>query len=149
MLQRIQTLYLLLAIGLMVAFLFIPFGYTLLDEPATEQFKEQSLRAIDFIGLLIPAVLAIVCMFSAIFMFRALPGQQALVVVSALFVGACVGVVIYVLTAGLYDTNPEVATRTAWGGGGLLLIATWIALWAAYRGISHDRKLLRSYDRLR
>lgn len=149
MLQRIQTLYLLLAIGLMVAFLFIPFGYTVLDGSATGQLKEQSLRAIDFIGLLIPAVLAMVCMFSAIFMFRALPGQQTVVVVSALFVGVCVGVVIYVLTAGLYDTNPEVSTRTSWGGGGLLLIVTWIALWAAYRGIAHDRKLLLSYDRLR
>lgn len=149
MIQRIQTIYLILAIALMVAFFFVPFGYTMFDEPATGQFKEQPLKCIEFIGLIIPAALAIVCLIAAIFMFRQLPGQQALIIVGALFIGACVGIVIYVLTAGLYDTNPEVTTRTVWGGGGLLLIAAWIALWGAYRGIARDRKLLRSYDRLR
>lgn len=149
MIQRSQTLYLLLAIALMVAFLFMPFGYTVLDDAATGQYVEKPLKALTFVGLIIPVALSLLTMVIAIFTFRRIPVQQAMVIVAALFIGACVGVVVYVLTAGLADTDPEIATRTVWGGGGLLLVAAWLALWAAYRGMAHDRKLLRSYDRLR
>ena len=149
MIQRIQTVYLIIAIGLMIAFFFMPFGYTQLADPATGQYKEQALKGIEFLGLIIPTALAILTMVIAVFSFRKLQVQQTLVIVGALFIGACVGVVIYVLPAGLYDTNPEVTARTIWGGGGLLLIASWLALFGAYRGMAADRKLLRSYDRLR
>lgn len=149
MIQRIQTVYLIIAIGLMIAFFFMPFGYTQLADPAIGQYKEQALKGIEFLGLIIPTALAILTMVIAVFSFRKLQVQQTLVIVAALFIGACVGVVIYVLSAGLYDTNPEVTARTIWGGGGLLLIASWLALFGAYRGMAADRKLLRSYDRLR
>lgn len=149
MIQRIQTIYLVIAIALMVAFFFVPFGYTVFDDPATGQFKEQSLKGIEFLGLLIPTALSIVCLVAAVFMYRQYPGQQALIIVGALFIGACIGVVVYVLTAGLWDTNPEITTRTVWGGGGLLLVAAWLALWGAYRGIARDRKLISNYTRFR
>ncbi len=149
MIQRIQTVYLIIAIGLMIAFFFMPFGYTQLADPATGQYKEQALKGIEFLGLIIPTALAILTMVIAVFAYRRIPAQQTLVIAAALFIGACVGVVIYILSAGLHDTNPEVMTRTIWGGGGLLLIAAWFALFGAYRGMAADRKLLRSYDRLR
>lgn len=149
MIQRIQTVYLIIAIGLMIAFFFMPFGYTQLADPATGQYKGQALKGIEFLGLIIPTALSILTMVIAVFAFRNLSAQQTLVIVAALFIGACIGVVIYVLSAGLHDTNPDVVTRTVWGGGGLLLIAAWCALFGAYRGMAADRKLLRSYDRLR
>ena len=72
-----------------------------------------------------------------------------LIGLSALIIGACIGIVIYYLTAGYKDTDPDIAIRTVWGGGGLLLVAAELALLGAYRGVSADQKLLRSYDRMR
>ena len=149
MIQRIQTIYLIIAIGLMVGFLFMPFGYEVLSDGATTQYVESALKAKEFVGLIISVALSLLAMVIAVFTYRKHTVQQAMVIAAALFIGACVGVVVYVLTAGMVDTNPEIATRTVWGGGGIFLIAAWIALWAAYRGIAADRKLLRSYDRLR
>lgn len=149
MIQRIQTLYLLLAIGLMVAFFFVPFGYTGLTDVATGQFVEKSLKAISEIGLIIPVGLSLLCMVIAIFAFKRHPAQKMLIILSALLIGACIGVVIYILTAGLGNTNPEINEHTAWGGGGLLLVAALLALLGAYRGVATDERILRNFDRLR
>lgn len=150
MIQRIQTLYLVIAIGLMVAFFFVPFGYNI-DTVAPEgALIEQPLTGLNQgLSLIIPVSLALLTMVIAVFSFKSLSGQKALIVLAALLIGACAGVVIYYLTAGYSDTNPQVAIRTVWGGGGLLLVASLLSLYGAYRGVSADQKLLRSYDRMR
>ena len=150
MIQRIQTLYLIVAIGLMVAFFFVPFGYSIDTVKSAGAVMEQGLTGLNQgLSLIIPVSLSLLTMAIAIFSFRSLSGQKALIGLSALIIGACIGVVIYYLTAGYSDTNPDIDIRTVWGGGGLLLIAAEIALFGAYRGVSHDQKLLRSYDRIR
>ncbi|MBD5173941.1 MAG: DUF4293 domain-containing protein [Bacteroidales bacterium] len=150
MIQRIQTLYLIIAIGLMVAFFFVPFGYSIDTVKSAGAVMEQGLTGLNQgLSLIIPVSLSLLTMAIAIFSFRSLSGQKALIGLSALIIGACIGVVIYYLTAGYSDTNPDIDIRTVWGGGGLLLIAAEIALFGAYRGVSHDQKLLRSYDRIR
>lgn len=150
MIQRIQTLYLIIAIGLMVAFFFVPFGYSIDTVKSSDAVIEQSLTGLNQgLSLIIPVSLSLLTMAIAIFSFKSLSGQKALIVLSALIIGACIGVVIYYLSAGYSDTNPDIAIRTVWGGGGLLLIAAEIALFGAYRGVSSDQKLLRSYDRMR
>ena len=150
MLQRIQTLYLLLALALMVAFFFVPFGYNVDTVKSASLAFVPSLTGLNQgAALIVPISLCLLCILIAIFSFKSLIGQKILIVLSALLVGACIGVVIYLLTAGYRDTNPDISIRTEWGGGGLLLIATLVALWGAYRGVSHDQKLLRSYDRMR
>ena len=150
MIQRIQTLYLIIAIGLMVAFFFVPFGYSIDTVKSAGAVMEQGLTGLNQgLSLIIPVSLSLLTMAIAIFSFRSLSGQKALIGLSALIIGACIGVVIYYLTAGYSDTNPDIDIRTVWGGGGLLLIAAEIALLGAYRGVSHDQKLLRSYDRIR
>lgn len=147
--QRIQTLYLIIAIALMTAFFFMPFGYTQFTDAVTGSTVEEPLKGIMFIGLIIPISVCLLTLVLAIFTFKSPSIQKLMVIISALLVGACVGVVIYILSGGLIDENPEYTTRTLWGGGGLLLIATWCALGAAYHGISADQRLLRSYDRIR
>ena len=150
MIQRIQTLYLIIAIGLMVAFFFVPFGYSIDTVKSAGAVMEQGLTGLNQgLSLIIPVSLSLLTMAIAIFSFRSLSGQKALIGLSALIIGACIGVVIYYLTAGYSDTNTDIDIRTVWGGGGLLLIAAEIALLGAYRGVSHDQKLLRSYDRIR
>lgn len=150
MIQRIQTLYLIIAIGLMVAFFFVPFGYNIDTIAAEGALIEQPLTGLNQgLSLILPVSLSLLTMVIAVFSFKSLSGQKALIILSALLIGACAGVVIYYLTAGYKDTNPEVAIRTVWGGGGLLLVAALLSLYGAYRGVSADQKLLRSYDRMR
>lgn len=150
MIQRIQSLYLLIAIGLMVAFFFVPFGYNVDTVVSESAFFEQPLTGLNQgISLIIPVSLSLLTMVIALFSFKNLSVQKMLIGLSALIIGACIGIVIYYLTAGYKDTDPDIAIRTVWGGGGLLLVAAELALLGAYRGVSADQKLLRSYDRMR
>lgn len=145
--QRLQTLLLVIAIALAVTFIFVPFGYEYATDVATMQEAARSLKTTDFIGLLIPVITTIVFMFIAIFTFRKPAVQKFFVIFSALITAACIVVAIYTLTAGAVDSNPAVNIRTVWGGGGLLLVAMLIAQIFAYRGIVADQKLLRSAER--
>ena len=145
--QRLQTLLLVIAIVLGVVFYFVPFGYESLVDGATMQSVVSPLKAIDFIGLIVPVSVALLLMVVAIFMFKKPAPQKLFVVLSALATAAAAGVVIYILSAGAVDTDSAVSTRTIWGGGGLILIAMIVAQIYAYRGIVADQKLLRSYDR--
>lgn len=150
MIQRIQTVYLILAIGLMVAFFFVPFGYNVDTVLSAGAAIEQPLTGLNQgLSLIIPVSLSLLVMVVAIFSFKSLSAQKCLIILAALLIGACIGVVIYYLTAGYRDTDPDIAMRTVWGGGGLLLVAAELALLAAYRGVTDDQKLLRSYDRMR
>lgn len=150
MIQRIQTLYLVIAIGLMIAFFFVPFGYNVDTVLSDSAFIEQPLTGLNQgLSLIIPASLSLLTMVIAIFSFRNLSAQKMLIGLSALLIGACIGIVIYYLAAGYSDSDPNISIRTVWGGGGLLLIAAELALLGAYRGVNADQKLLRSYDRMR
>ena len=81
--------------------------------------------------------------------FKALPTQKLFVVLAALISLAEAVMVVYALVERYVSTDPTVHDSVVWGGGGLLLIAAIILDIAAYRSISRDQRLLRSYDRLR
>lgn len=147
--QRLQTLFLLLAIACMVTFLFVPFGAW--DVSVVSQIDPSwvNLTAKNFSAFLVPAIASVLLMVIAVFTFKKLPLQKSLVMLSVLLVIAIAGVVIYEMTLGFNYQVAGVSVKPVWSGGGLLLIAALVALIAAYRCISRDQKLLRSYDRLR
>lgn len=147
--QRIQTLCLILGIGLMVAFFFVPFGYEKLVDETTGALSLTPLRAIDILGFIIPTAVAILLMALGIFMYRNLPTQKLFVILTILITLAEAVMVVYVIVSGSVDTDPVVKSTTTWGGGGLMLIAALIAEIMAVRGITHDQNLLKSYNRLR
>lgn len=147
--QRLQTLYLILAVIMVSVFFFVPFGYTTVADVADGVSVLEPLRAYGFVGLVVPLALAILVMVVAIFMFKRMAAQKLMVLVSALLTVATMGVVVYMMVSGFADTNPQVTLKSVWGGGGLLLVGALIAQMAAYHGISADQRLLRSYDRLR
>lgn len=149
MLQRVQTLFLIIAIGLTVAFFFIPFGYAPVVDEATGQSMLKPLKCSEFIGLIVPSVVSIVLMIVTIFTYRNYPLQKLFAVLSCIALIATVGVVIYAVVSPYIDSNPEVTIATVWGGGGLFLVAAVIAVAAAYHYISRDQRLIRSYDRIR
>lgn len=145
--QRLQTLFLILAIACMAVFLFVPFGYWDVDVMSNTNFVD--LKAINFAAFLVPVCVSLLIMLIAIFCFKKMPLQKSLVALSAIIVLAIAGVVIYEMTLGFNDMVPGVTVKPVWGASGLLLVGAFVALIAAYRCISRDQKLLRSYDRLR
>ena len=136
--NRLQTLYLMLAMLLTVLFLFFPYGYLGPDE----------LTGISQAAVLVPCCVAVFIMAIAVFLFKNLPLQKSFVAISALIVLAEVIMVIYLLTDTYAVAGSPVEVKPRWGFSGLLLIAALISLYGAYRNISADQKLLRSYDRL-
>ncbi|MCH5319511.1 MAG: DUF4293 family protein [Paramuribaculum sp.] len=149
MIQRAQTLYILIALGLMIAFLFMPFGYVKPVDIETNQSTFEALKALNFTGLVIPTAICLLTLVIAFLSFSNLNAQKIFTGISCLLSLACVGVVIYILSAGMYDTNPAVKISTEWGGGGFFLIGAAIAEIAAFVSISSDQRKLRASNRLR
>lgn len=147
--QRIQTLFLLLAIACVAAFLFVPFGFWSVSEAAVGKVELLDLVGKNYAGLLLPSIVALVLMAAAIFMFKKAPLQKLLVALSGVATIAAAGVVIFIMTRGFVGETAEFEVNAVWSGGGFLLIAALISQISAYRNIVRDQKLLSSYDRLR
>ncbi len=147
--QRIQTLFLLLAIACVAAFLFVPFGYWSVAEAHIGKVELLDLVGRNYSALIVPSVVALVLMVVAVFSFKKMAFQKLMIVLSALATVAAAGVVIYIMTRGFVQASPEFDVKAVWSGGGLLLVAALISQIAAYRNICRDQKLLSSYDRLR
>lgn len=146
--QRIQTLYLLLAVIVMTMFLFVPFGYTTFAEGG--ETVMDAWRPLDLVGMLVPSCASIFLMLVAIFLFKFQSTQRLVVVFAMLLSLAVIGVVIYFMVAGFVDLNPAVSViSTSWGWGVALPACAVVLQIAAIRGISRDMRLLASYDRLR
>lgn len=149
--QRVQTLYLLLAVGALIVFFFLPFGYW--DAEAVSRYADVEamypLSASGSAALYVPTAIGIVALFVSIFLFKNMPLQKSIVALSGIIVVATMCVVVYILTRGFDIPNQALTIKPIWGGGGILLIAALVAVIAAYRAISSDQRLLRSYNRLR
>lgn len=148
--QRIQSLFILLAIIAVAIFLFIPYGYW--DATVAGTFANQygPLVAKDQPALLVPSIITLVLLVISIFLFKKLPVQKSIVMLSGIIITAMIIVVIYLLCDSYIDKmDAGVTVKPLWGVSIVLLGAALIAIVFAVRGISHDQKLLRSYDRLR
>ncbi len=139
--QRLQNLCLLLALIVMILFLFVPFGYLNVDGTLT------ALKAAQMPGLLIASIATMILLVVSIMMFRLLTPQRRMVALSIIATCAEIMTVVLLLVTGVASEVEN--ARTVWGGGGLMLVAALIAEIMAYRAIGRDRKLLSSYDRLR
>ena len=138
--QRIQTLYLLIATVLMGIFAFMP---------ALEVSADSVVNAISAITpdytMLTLVCLNIVVMIITIFKFKDLKAQMRLCKVCMLLTVTLIAVVcaLWVLNTG-DDTVKCVATY--WN---LLLPAALVLEILAHKGMSHDRKLLSDSRRIR
>jgi len=134
--QRIQTLYLLLSAVFMTVFLFVPYGYIAGDEGVMT-----ALDGLSGPATVIPAAVAILLSLLAIFLFKAPSSQKLFVILSALVSLAVAALAVYVVVSG--------SDAASWGFGGAFPVLAIVCDVAALRGIRHDERLLRSYDRLR
>lgn len=151
MIQRVQTVFLLLAAALVVTFMFVPFGYADFAVAAgSAEVVREAAHACSEIGLMIPLCCSAVLYVVAIFLYKNLKVQKTVTGFGILMACVAALVTIYVLVAGAISASLNmVVLKTYWGGGGLILVGAIVAGIMAFRGIASDERLLRSYDSIR
>ncbi len=136
--QRWQTVFLLVAAIMMGIFCFSPIAYLHIGE-TVKGFHPADAPAYLIVNVLI-AVLLILC----IFMYRNLRRQMLMTLVVIVLIAASMVTGGFIIYGGMNEGGAvELATAD------LLLLGTAIFAVLAYRRMGRDHKLLTSYDRLR
>ena len=134
--QRIQSLFLLIATVLSGFFCVSSFGAVKLEETIMNVYPK------DNPVMLIVGILVTVLLFISIFLFKNLKCQKTVTLLSMFLIVALeASIIILMLTC---KDGPISFT-----GGALLLLGAFIFALLAYRGISKDQKLLHDSDRIR
>ena len=138
--QRWQSVLLLLAVILMGIFCFSPIATYASDADA----ESMSLVYVkDAPVLLTVSILVAVLLFLSIFMFKNLKRQMTLTILSIVLLMATMVTGLFVVI------NAYPGSDFIMFGGMLLLVVTLVLALAAYRFMRSDLRKLRSYDRLR
>lgn len=130
--QRIQTLWLLIATVIMVVIGLRPFVWV----------GDAPVYLSDFPVLAIIDWLIAVLLFICIFTFKNLRLQKNIALISLLLM------VVLAITGFIYEARMMPEAYPEWGGGVLFLIIAAIFDVMAYRGMNRDQKKLRNSDRL-
>lgn len=149
MIQRIQSVYLLLASGAFGGQFLLPYLQTEITNPATELpvMSDGVLNPLDNFGLLGLTGLAIILSFAGIFLFKNRPLQgklSGLGVLVSIFLLA-----LAVMTALSVKNAIPAGGSVAYGPGWIAAVAGAVLFWLASRAIRKDENLVRSMDRLR
>lgn len=139
--QRLQTLLLLIAVVLMAVFCLTPFATVPAADAAAA--GPTSVFVKDAPVFMVLNITIALLLFLAIFMFKNLRRQMTVTLLSIVLVAASIVTGCFVLYVGMPDATPVL-----FGGIVLLGVVLVLALFA-YRCMGRDRKLLSSYDRLR
>ena len=146
MIQRIQSLFLLLAALGSFALYLLPFAATPQAVPANDIFADSVYNLMDHIGLIVFFSLAGLLALVAIFLYsnRRLQMRLTIFAVVAIVVGIAFGIVYFVNNStGLNDV--QIADQA----GVYLPVLSLIFALLAYRYINKDEKMVQSMDRLR
>lgn len=146
MIQRIQSLYLLLAAGAGAATLFFDLWKAKLSN-STETFVNASSNYLLFVLYVTIILLALFC----IFLFKKRKLQFRLTIFNILFTIAAIGYQYYVVqeTANKLASGGVSITSASYLPASFLPILLIVLLFMAARGIYKDEKLIKSLDRLR
>ncbi|MCS6979122.1 MAG: DUF4293 domain-containing protein [Flavobacteriales bacterium] len=149
MIQRVQTFYLLVAAGIGIFQLFIPFVKFRMPDDGICQVTGLSTFSAGMwhVGILLLALIG--TSLWAVFQFRRRPRQLKITHFAAL----CALAATLAALVAVYAAPPDVCsggTVDIGGSGGLLMMPLAIfALLLASRGIRRDEALVRSADRIR
>lgn len=141
--QRWQTVWLLIAAVLVAVFCFVPMA--LIEDNSLAEGSASFLNPVDFPVLMAVNALVALLLFIAIFMYKNTRRQKTVTLVSMMLL--VVGMVTECCY--LYSWNAGEGGRVKWLGSIFLLIGALVFSALAYRAIRSDEKLLRSADRLR
>ncbi|MDX1911582.1 MAG: DUF4293 domain-containing protein [Saprospiraceae bacterium] len=151
MIQRVQTIYLLLAALALASTLFMPFATiggapTSLAVAGDNYFSDGAYWAVEIPGGMVVPVLAILAVLG-IFMYKNRPRQMQITAATALL--ALLGV-LALLGMGFQHAQRLPAGAVAqWFPGSVVPAFAVVLLLLAYRAIRKDEALVRSSDRLR
>lgn len=137
--QRWQSVLLLIAVVLMCIFCATPYAHL----KATEAAAASDIFVSDAPVLMILNILIAALLFISIFLFKNLKLQMKVTLISIVLIAASLVTCGFIIYASMPDAE------LIWTGGVLLLIGAMIFAIAGLRFMRKDHKLLRSYDRLR
>lgn len=146
MIQRIQSLYLTLAGGLLAGKFAIPYfqGPSLLPNAA---LADGVFNVWDNVGLIGLVALGAIVTFAAVFLFRNRPFQARITATALLISALIILLSAYSGWRTLGDLPEDYAVQ--WRAGYALAPFAAALQWMALRGIRSDEQLIRSMDRLR
>lgn len=140
--QRIQTLWLLLASVIVAIYSFLPKG--VIASAELDSNSATIIQATDIPVLLVVELLIAVLLFIAIFLFKNTKRQKRVTIISMLLI-----VVSEVTELMLHYRWASYGGKFEWLGSTTVLFGALIFAALALKGINHDEKLLRSAARLR
>lgn len=139
--QRWQTVFLLLASIFVIVFCFVPVG------ALTDQAGDTSIvTPAGYTPYLILNLVAAALLLIAIFMFSNTRRQRSITLIAMLLIVVSIGIGVYFICSAASASS---VSAGSFGAGSILLPAALLAAIIAYRLILSDEKLLKSYDRLR
>ncbi len=141
--QRIQTVYIFLAMVAMMIFIIIPFGTV--DHASGQSIVTEKLYTMYEYGLLIPAAVTVLLLIVDIFLYRNLPLQRKVLTICLLLTLCCIAVVCFALFKQARVEGLD-ACFTVWD---ILLPVAVVFELLGLGGIARDIKILNSYNRLR
>lgn len=143
--QRWQSVWLLVAAILVALFCFLPMAYVSAEGPEIMDANSVTfMYPSDNWVILIVGLLVTLLLILNIFSFKDTRRQKMMTIVAVVLIAvlaACAVLMVY----GFQTADG----RAEWMGSILLLAGAVIFALLAYRGISHDEKLLKAADRLR
>lgn len=146
MLQRIQSVFLLLAGGASLSLFGVPFATTPRAVEGSAIFADAAYTVQDQVALMALFAVGGALAIAGIFLYRNRLLQMRLSIFS--FIANLIGVVLGVIF--FMQNSNDVGEQPVNDGIGVYLpIAAMILVLLAYRFISKDEKLVRSMDRLR
>ena len=146
MIQRIQSVFFLLAGGLYLGLFGVPFAKTKHAVAQSAFFNDAAYGVQDHVALMAAFAVAGTLSIVAIFLFKKRALQMRLAVFStiAAFVGSILTVILF-MQEGLNKSKEAIDD----GLGLYMAIAALVFTLLAYRFVNKDEKLVRSADRLR
>lgn len=140
--QRIQTVYIFLSIIAMAVFMFVPYGEIV---SIMQQTDAMSLYTMTEYGILVPVCAIIILLLIDLFLYRNLPLQRTVLVISLMLTLAVIATVCFTLFKEARTEGID-AHFTVWD---ILLPIVALLEILGVKGINNDIKLLNSYNRLR
>lgn len=144
--QRWQSVWLLVASICVLLFCFLPIAIVSFDAPLSEEAANSAtmLTVANNLVLLIVGIVIAILLFINIFSFKNTKLQKRMTILSILLIAVLACCTVFMV----YNGTAEGA-HIEWLGSILLLLGAVAFAILAYRGIRHDEKLLRAADRLR
>lgn len=141
--QRIQTVYIFLAIVAMAIFMVVPYGEVV--ALGSTPVVSQPLYTMAEYGILIPVAAIIILLLVDMFMYRNMPLQRTVLVICLMITLAVIATVCFALFKEARADGMD-AHFSVWDI--LLPVAAFFEI-LGIKGIMKDIKLLNSYNRLR